>query len=86
MKAAATHVPTTPHVFTAVFLCAFDRRRMGRWLLKSSAGLCLPYMLMRFFFVTWHSFFREEIPTSRPEGYSLRGMHRLPTISSSLTA
>jgi putative spermidine/putrescine transport system permease protein len=86
MKAAATHVPTTPHVFTAGVLCVFDPRRLGRWLLKAAAGLFLPYMLMRLIFMTWHSFCREEIPSFPPHGFSLRGMHRLPTISSSLTA
>ncbi|QIE26632.1 Inner membrane ABC transporter permease protein YdcV (plasmid) [Caballeronia sp. SBC1] len=72
MKVAATNIPTTPHVFTAVVLRAFDQRRLGRWLLKAAAGLSLLYILTPLIFVTWLSFCREEIPSFPPHGYSLR--------------
>ena len=44
----------------------------GRWLLNGSAGLALAFILMPLIFVTWLAFFRQEIPSFPPEGYSLR--------------
>ncbi|MER9234615.1 ABC transporter permease [Mesorhizobium sp. M0622] len=51
---------------------AFDRRKLGRWLLKAAAGLCLLFILTPLIFVTWFSFYRQEIPSFPPDGYSLR--------------
>ncbi len=47
-------------------------RRLGAWLLNAVAGLTLAFILTPLFFVTWLSFFRQEIPSFPPEGYSLR--------------
>jgi putative spermidine/putrescine transport system permease protein len=52
---------------------------MGRWLLNGAAGLSLAYILLPLVFVTWLSFFRQEIPTFPPEGYSLRWFEAVPS-------
>ena len=49
-----------------------DTRRLGRFVLNGVAGLALAYILTPLFFVTWLAFFRQEIPSFPPEGYSLR--------------
>ena len=49
-----------------------DRRVLGRWLLKGIAALTMLYILLPLIFVTWLSFYRQEIPSYPPEGYSLR--------------
>jgi putative spermidine/putrescine transport system permease protein len=49
-----------------------DRRVLGRWLLNGVAALTLFYILVPLIFVSWLSFYREEIPSFPPEGYSLR--------------
>lgn len=49
-----------------------DQRRLGAWLLNAVAGLTLAFILTPLFFVTWLSFFSQEIPSFPPEGYSLR--------------
>ena len=49
-----------------------DTRRLGRWLLNGAAGVTILYILTPLIFVTWLSFFRQEIPSFPPEGYSLR--------------
>lgn len=46
-----------------------NRRRLA---LNGAAGLALTYILMPLVFVVWLSFFRQEIPSFPPEGYSLR--------------
>jgi putative spermidine/putrescine transport system permease protein len=51
---------------------AIDTRRLGRWLLNGAAGVTILYILTPLIFVTWLSFFRQEIPSFPPEGYSLR--------------
>jgi len=56
----------------------FDRRRLGRWLLNGTAGLTLLYILTPLIFVTWLSFFRQEIPSFPPEGYSLKWYAAIP--------
>jgi putative spermidine/putrescine transport system permease protein len=40
--------------------------------LKAAAALSLAYILLPLVFVVWLAFFRQEIPTFPPEGYSLR--------------
>lgn len=47
-------------------------RRVGYLGLQAAAGLTLAYILTPLFFVTWLSFFYQEIPSFPPEGYSLR--------------
>lgn len=49
-----------------------DTRRLGRFALNGVAGLALAYILTPLFFVTWLAFFRQEIPSFPPEGYSLK--------------
>ena len=49
-----------------------DKRVLGRWLLRGVATLTLCYILTPLFFVTWLSFYRQEIPSFPPEGYSLQ--------------
>jgi putative spermidine/putrescine transport system permease protein len=51
---------------------AIDQRKAGRWLLRGVAGLTFLYILLPLIFVTWLSFYRQEIPSFPPEGYSLR--------------
>lgn len=51
---------------------ALIRRRARRWALNGAAGIGLLYILTPLIFVTWLAFFRQEIPSFPPEGYSLR--------------
>jgi putative spermidine/putrescine transport system permease protein len=48
-----------------------DRRRIGRWLLNGSAAVAFLYILLPLIFVTWLSFYSQEIPSYPPEGYTL---------------
>lgn len=50
----------------------FTARRLGRFALKAAAAFTLAYILTPLFFVTWLSFFHQEIPSFPPQGYSLR--------------
>src|SRR3954464_12573855 len=45
---------------------------VGRWLLKGAAAITLGFILLPLVLVTWLAFFRQEIPSFPPEGYSLR--------------
>ena len=45
---------------------------VGRWLLNGAAGLALGVILLPLILVTWLAFFRQEIPSFPPEGYSLQ--------------
>lgn len=51
---------------------ALDERFWGRVALKGVATLSLGFILMPLFFVTWLAFFKQEIPSFPPEGYSLK--------------
>lgn len=51
---------------------ALIRKRARRWALNGAAGVALLYILTPLIFVTWLAFFRQEIPSFPPEGYSLR--------------
>ena len=43
-----------------------------RWALNGAAAVALLYILTPLIFVTWLAFFKQEIPSFPPEGYSLR--------------
>ena len=45
---------------------------IGRWALNGAAGLALGFILLPLALVTWLAFFRQEIPSFPPEGYSLQ--------------
>jgi putative spermidine/putrescine transport system permease protein len=49
-----------------------NSRLLGRVALKGAAAVTLAYILTPLVFVTWLAFFRQEIPSFPPEGYSLR--------------
>lgn len=49
-----------------------DSRTLGRWAFNGVAGGVLVFILLPLFFVTWLSFFRQEIPSFPPDGYSLK--------------
>jgi putative spermidine/putrescine transport system permease protein len=51
---------------------ALVKRRGRRWALNAAAAVALGYILLPLVFVTWLAFFRQEIPSFPPEGYSLR--------------
>jgi putative spermidine/putrescine transport system permease protein len=51
---------------------AVIHRRAGRWALNGAAALGLFYILIPLIFVVWLAFFRQEIPSFPPEGYSLK--------------
>jgi putative spermidine/putrescine transport system permease protein len=53
-------------------ILTLDRRRIGRWLLNGSAAVAFLYILLPLAFVTWLSFYSQEIPSYPPEGYTLR--------------
>lgn len=46
--------------------------------MQSAATLTLAYILTPLFFVTWLSFFAQEIPSFPPEGYSLKWYAAVP--------
>src|SRR3954463_12653997 len=45
---------------------------IGRWILNGAAALGLGFILLPLLLVTWLAFFRQEIPSFPPEGYSLQ--------------
>lgn len=49
-----------------------DRRTIGRWAFNGVAAGALAFILVPLAFVCWLSFFRQEIPSFPPEGYSIR--------------
>ncbi|MBS7804349.1 ABC transporter permease [Rhizobiales bacterium TNE-4] len=49
-----------------------DERFWGRVALKSVASLSLGFILLPLVFVSWLAFFKQEIPSFPPEGYSLQ--------------
>ncbi len=51
---------------------------IGRWLLRGVAALTLCYILAPLFFVTWLSFYQQEIPSFPPEGYSFKWYEAIP--------
>jgi putative spermidine/putrescine transport system permease protein len=55
-------------------LASLPRRRapVGRWALNGAAGVSLGFILLPLVLVTWLAFFRQEIPSFPPEGYSLQ--------------
>jgi putative spermidine/putrescine transport system permease protein len=46
--------------------------KWGRYALNGAAALALGFILLPLIFVTWLAFFRQEIPSFPPEGYSLQ--------------
>lgn len=48
-----------------------DRRRLGRFVLLGAAGVAFLYILTPLIFITWLSFYAQEIPSYPPEGYGL---------------
>jgi putative spermidine/putrescine transport system permease protein len=56
-----------------------DGRLVGRWLLRAGAGASLGFILTPLVFVSWLAFFRQEIPSFPPEGYTLRWFANIPT-------
>jgi putative spermidine/putrescine transport system permease protein len=52
-------------------ILTLDRRRIGRWLLNGAAAVAFLYILLPLVSVTWLSFYRQEIPSYPPEGYTL---------------
>jgi putative spermidine/putrescine transport system permease protein len=66
------------HLAERVKSSGFSSRRIGRYALNGMAGLALAYILTPLFFVTWLAFFRQEIPSFPPEGYSLRWFAAIP--------
>jgi putative spermidine/putrescine transport system permease protein len=49
-----------------------DSARLGRLALDGAAALSLGFILLPLALVIWLAFFRQEIPSFPPEGYSLR--------------
>src|SRR5882757_6845341 len=60
------------HDGPAVLANASRRVPVGRWVLNGVAGLTLGFILLPLVLVTWLAFFRQEIPSFPPEGYSLQ--------------
>ena len=48
-----------------------DRRRLGAWVFRGAAAIAFLYILTPLIFVTWLSFYSQQIPSYPPEGYSL---------------
>ena len=55
-----------------------NHRLLSRWLLRGAAAIALFYIVTPLFFVSWLSFYRQEIPSFPPEGYSLAWYASLP--------
>ena len=51
---------------------------LGRWLLNGAATAALGFILLPLALVTWLAFFRQEIPSFPPEGYSLQWFAAVP--------
>lgn len=49
-----------------------DPRALGRWALNAVAGLSLGFIVLPLVFVVWLAFFKNEIVSFPPEGYTLR--------------
>jgi putative spermidine/putrescine transport system permease protein len=65
------------HERTSTF--ASPRRfAFGRWVLKGAAALALGFILTPLLLITWLAFFRQEIPSFPPEGYSLQWFAAVP--------
>src|SRR5262245_17153008 len=62
------------HDRTAVVANAAPRRRapIGRFALIGTAAVSLGFILLPLVLVTWLAFFRQEIPSFPPEGYSFK--------------
>lgn len=67
------------HGRPAVIASVPHRRRVsiGRWALNGAAGVALGFILLPLILVTWLAFFRQEIPSFPPEGYSLEWFGRV---------
>ncbi|TCR67295.1 ABC transporter permease [Bosea sp. BK604] len=59
-------------------MSAATRPSLGRIALNGAAGLSLLFILLPLIFVTWLAFFRQEIPSFPPEGYSLKWFAAVP--------
>jgi putative spermidine/putrescine transport system permease protein len=57
---------------TATARRPFDAARLGRHALDGMAALSLGFILLPLALVIWLAFFRQEIPSFPPEGYSVR--------------
>ena len=55
-----------------------DPQRLRRLALNGAAAVSLLYILTPLIFVTWLSFFKQEIPSFPPEGYSLAWYAAVP--------
>ena len=53
-------------------LVSIDRRSLGRWAFNGATGITLGFILLPLVFVVWLAFFRQEIPSFPPDGYSLK--------------
>src|SRR2546423_13530843 len=60
------------HDRPAAIANATPRMPLGRWVLNSAAGFALGFILLPLVLVTCLAFFRQEIPSFPPEGYSLQ--------------
>lgn len=69
---AGSQVGAGPMVRATTTRRRLSSRTLGRIALKAAAAFTLAYILTPLFFVTWLSFFHQEIPSFPPEGYSLR--------------
>src|SRR6185503_7919080 len=66
------------HDRAAVIANASRRMPVGRWVLNGAAAVALGFILLPLVLVTWLAFFRQEIPSFPPEGYSLQWFAAVP--------
>src|ERR1044071_604498 len=64
--------PVVAREGSAALATAPHRVPLGRFALNGAAGLALFFILLPLLLVTWLAFFRQEIPSFPPEGYSLQ--------------
>ena len=65
-------VQERPEAFAGGARRPLDASRVGRFALDAMAALSLGFILLPLVLVTWLAFFRQEIPSFPPEGYSVR--------------
>lgn len=63
---------TTDTLRSAAHRPRIDSRRLGRWALYLVGFVAFLYILTPLIFITWLSFYSQQIPSFPPEGYTLR--------------
>ena len=77
MRERLARVPEEEEAGVTLLARLTNSRAWARLTLNAAAGVTLAYILTPLVFVTWLAFFRQEIPSFPPEGYSLRWFYAI---------